>query len=111
MHRAVNASDALAEKGYHVRALNISCLTDPDVEALRAAAETGTIVTYEDHNVRTGLGSIVANVLAENGLTVKFRKMGVSAYGSSGKSDALFDEQGLGVESLVSTVESLVESS
>ena len=111
MYRAVNASDVLAEKGYKVRVLNISCLTDPDVEALRAAAETGAIVTYEDHNVRTGLGSIVANVLAENGLTVKFRKMGVSAYGSSGKSDALFDEQGLGVDSLVSTVESLVESS
>jgi len=108
-YRALNACDALAKKGYNVRVLNISCLTDPDVEAMRAAAETGTIVTYEDHNVRTGLGSIVANVLAENGLAVKFRKMGVSTYGSSGKPEALFDEQGLGVQSLVEAVESLIE--
>jgi transketolase len=110
LHRALKASDTLAEKGHKVGVLNISCLTDPDSEAIRAAAETGVIVTYEDHSVRTGLGSIVANVLAEGGLAVKFRKMGVTAYGSSGKPDALFEEQGLGIESLVNTVESLITS-
>jgi len=110
VHRAVKAADVLAGKGIKVAVLNLSCLTDVDTEAIRRAAKTGVVVTYEDHNVRTGLGSIVANVLAEQGLAVKFRKMGISAYGGSGAPDKLFDEQGLSVESLVNTVESLVQS-
>jgi transketolase C-terminal domain/subunit len=52
----------------------------------------------------------VANVLAQHGLAVKFRKMGVSSYAGSGDPDDLFAEQGLSIESLVNAVESLVRS-
>ena len=110
VHRAVKAADILAEKSCDTGVLNISCLTDVDVEAIRRAAETGVIVTYEDHNVRTGLGSIVANVLAEQGLAVKFRKLGVGSYAGSGSPEDLWGEQGLSLELLVDTVESLVKS-
>jgi len=109
VHGAVRAADMLAEKGLKVAVLNISCVTDVDAEAIRRAADTGVIVAYEDHNVRTGLGSIVANVLAEQCLAVKFRKMGVGSYAGSGDPNELFDEQGLSIESLVNTVESLVK--
>jgi len=110
VHRAVKAADILAGKGCDTGVLNISCLTDVDVEAIRRAADNGVIVTYEDHNVRTGLGSIVANVVAEQGLAVKFRRMGVGSYAGSGSPEELWGEQGLSVESLVDTVEALVKS-
>jgi len=108
--RAVKAAAMLKEKGYKVGVLNVSCLTDVDVDAIRRAAKTGVIVTYEDHNVHTGLGCIVANVLAEQGLAVKFRKLGVGSYASSGAPEDLFKEQGLSIESLVQTVESLIRT-
>jgi len=62
------------------------------------------IVTYEDHHIQTGLGSLIANVLTEKGLGIRFRKVGISRYGSSGKPDDLYKMQGLDVDSLVKVV-------
>ena len=104
VYRAVQAWQKLREKGVEVQILNISCLSDLDVEAILKAAQTGTIITYEDHHVQTGLGSLVANAIAEQGLPIRFRKLGVTQYGSSGKPDDLYKMQGLDVESLVKVV-------
>jgi len=73
-------------------------------EAIREAAGTGLVVTYEDHNVHTGLGSIVANVLAEEGLTCTFRKLGIRDFAGSGTPEELWTLQDLDVDSLVGTV-------
>ena len=62
---------------------------------MREAAASGCIITYEDHNVHTGLGSIVAGVLAEERLNVQFTKLGVTGYGLSGPSDAVYAGAGL----------------
>ena len=62
------------------------------------------IVTYEDHHIQTGLGSLIANVLTEKGLGIRFRKMGITQYGSSGKPDDLYKMQALDVDSPVKTV-------
>jgi transketolase len=102
--RALRAWEMLKERGLEVLLLNFSCPTDIDLETLRTAAGTGVIITYEDHNVRTGLGSIIANALAEERITCKFRKMGIREYGSSGSPDALYRMQGLDEESLVAAV-------
>jgi transketolase len=104
VYRAVQAWAKLKEKGVAVQVLNISCLSDLDIEAILRAARTGMIVTYEDHHTHTGLGSIIARVLAEHGVTTRFRVMGITQYGSSGKPDDLYRMQGLDVDSLVKTV-------
>ncbi len=104
VYRAVQAWQKLREKGVEVQVLNISCLSDLDIEAILRAAKTGKIITYEDHHIHTGLGSLIANVLAEHSLSVRFRKMGITQYGSSGKPEDLYRMQGLDVESLVQTV-------
>ena len=104
VYRAVQAWQKLKEKGVEVQILNISCLSDLDVEIILKAAQTGTIITYEDHHVQTGLGSLVANAIAEQGLPIRFRKLGVTQYGSSGKPDDLYKMQGLDVGSLVQVV-------
>ena len=104
LHRAIQAWEILKEKGYSVRVVNMSCWSDPDAETLKEAAKTGIIITYEDHNVKTGLGSIVANFLAENSLNCYFRKLGVKRYAPSGPAEELFKAEGLEVENLVDTV-------
>ncbi len=103
LYRAIQAWETLKKKDYYVKVINVACLSDMDVKMIREAARTGVIITYEDHNVKTGLGSIVANVLAENSLSPRFRKLGSSGYGGSGKPDDLFKMQGLGINSLVQT--------
>ena len=104
VHRAVQAWETLKKRGCRARIINVSCLSDLDESTLTEAAGTGIVVTYEDHNVKTGLGSLVANFLAENSLVPRFRKLGITSYGGSGLSEDLFRIQGLDIESLVETV-------
>jgi len=101
---ALEAHDRLKEKGLDVRVLTIPTPLDADREAIREAAMTGLVVTYEDHNVHTGLGSIVANVLAEEGLTCTFRKLGIRDFAGSGTPEELWALQGLDVTGLVEAV-------
>jgi len=104
VYRAAQAWKKLKEKGIEVQVLNISCLSELDIDAILKATRTGTVISYEDHHIQTGLGNLVANVLAEHGIAIRFRKMGVTQYGSSGKPEDLLRMQGLDVESLVQAV-------
>jgi transketolase len=104
VYRATQAWQKLREKGLEIQVLNVSCLSHLDIDAILKAAKTGTIITYEDHHIQTGLGSLIANVLAEYGVSIRFRKMGITQYGSSGKPNDLYRMQGLDVESLVQVV-------
>jgi len=109
VQRALQAWERLRGRGLQVQVLNLSCLSDLDTEAILRGAKTGTVITYEDHLVQTGLGSLVADVLAEHGLSVRFRKMGITRYGSSGKPEDLYRQQGLDVENLVRAVLNEIE--
>jgi transketolase len=109
VYRAVEAWRRLKEKGVEVQVLNISCLSDLDIDAILKAANTGRVITYEDHHIQTGLGSLIANVIAEHGLPARLRKMGITRYGSSGKPDDLYRMQELDVDSLVQAVLDEVE--
>jgi transketolase len=109
VYKAIQAWQKLGEKGVAVQVINISCLSDLDNEAILKAAETGTVITYEDHHIQTGLGSLIANFIAEHGLGIRFRKLGIKQYGGSGKPDELYRIQGLDVESLVQAVMEEIE--
>ena len=109
LHRAVRAWEQLQKKGISVQVMNICCPLDIPVQALREAAAKGVIITYEDHNVKTGLGSIVANALMENRLPCRLRKLGISDYCYSGPPDELFKACGLDVDGLVKAVEEEVK--
>jgi transketolase len=104
LYRAIQAWERLKDMGIRVKVFNFSTPSEIDWTALKEAVATGLIVTYEDHNINTGIGSIIGNALAEGGFSVKFRKLGVKEYGASGKPDDLFKLQGLDVDSLVKVV-------
>ena len=64
--------------GINVRVLNMHTIKPLDKEAvLKAAKETGHILTAEDHNIIGGLGSAVAEVLSECDIPVKFKRLGI----------------------------------
>lgn len=104
VHMALSAWERLKERGHRVRLVNVSCPVHLDEQIMNVAAEDGLIVTYEDHNVNTGLGSSVANFIAERDLKCRLKKMGVGDYTSSGKAAALFEARGLGPNAVVDTV-------
>ncbi len=103
--KAVKVADELAEKGVNIQVWNVSTPTDIDKEALKIAAKTGTIFTYEDHNVNTGLGSLVASELFKLGLNCKLKCFGVEDYAVSGASPDVFKHCGLDSESVKKRIE------
>jgi transketolase len=107
LHEAVKAHDLLKAKGLRVRVVNMCSVVPIDRAAIVAAAKTGVVVTAEDHNVRTGLGTLVAGVLAEEGASCAFRKCGAHYYGASGAPADLFKAYGLDAASLAATVQAL----
>ncbi len=81
--RALQISDSLAERGAQIGVLNVSCPKEIALDDIRKAAATGLILTYEDHNVLTGIGSMVGVTLAENGIACAFKRFGIREYGLS----------------------------
>ncbi len=93
---ALEAAELLAAEGIDVRVINIHTVKPLDTEIiLKAAKETGAIVTAEEHSIIGGLGSAVAETLCE-GCPVPMARVGVNdKFGKSGKVPPLLEEYGL----------------
>jgi len=93
---ALDAAAILAEEGLQARVLDMHILRPLDVPAFHAAAsETGALVTAEEHLIRGGLGSGVAQVAAMTH-PVPMRFVGLNdIYTGSGSLDELMQKYGL----------------
>ena len=96
VHMALEAAELLAEDNISARVINIHTIKPIDADILvKAARETGAVVTAEEHTVIGGLGSAVAEVLAES-YPVPMRRIGVNdKFGKSGQVPELLEEYGL----------------
>ena len=104
----MEAWELLKKDGHSVAVLNMASLIPLDEEAVLKAAETGVVLTVEDHHVNTGLGSMVGTVLAEAGRAITFQRAGVAQYGGSGKPSELYASQGLDAQSIADKVKSML---
>ena len=97
VNEAMIAAETLAAEGIDARVVNMATIKPIDKDIiLQAAAETGAIVTAEEHNVIGGLGSAVAEVLVESGKPVPMLRVGVEdTFGRSGPALELLDLYGL----------------
>jgi len=74
---AQKAAEELKAEGINLRVIDMHTIKPIDREAIIAAAlETGAIVTAEEHSIIGGLGGAVAEVLADEGIGVSFRRIG-----------------------------------
>ena len=107
---AMIAADTLAGEGISARVVNMATIKPIDKEIiLRAAADTGAIVTAEEHNVIGGLGSAVAEVLCESGKPVSMLRVGVEeTFGRSGPALELLDLYGLTAPHIVEKVKAVL---
>jgi len=100
--------------GQHIEALVLSMHTVKPVDkeaVLDAARDTGAIVTIEEHSVLGGLGSAVAEVIAESGLGVPFLRMGLpdEFISQVGSRDYLRNIYSLSTDGIVSSVKKFLK--
>lgn len=110
VYRAKKAAEQLAAEGIWVSVYDMFTLKPFDREAvLRAAKETGAIVTVEEHSILGGLGTAVLETLAEEGIPASVRRLGIQdCYTQSGTYEELVAEFGIGISSIVDAVKELI---
>lgn len=91
--KALEAASLMDHQGISTRVLNMHTIKPIDRDAVvRAARETGALVTAEEHSIVGGLGSAVSEVLSEQ-CPVPLRRIGVQdVFGQSGSPEELFKE-------------------
>ena len=99
---AIKAAEILAGEGISARVINICTIKPLDTEiVIKAAKETGAIVTAEEHNIIGGLGSAVAEAVSE-ACPVPVVRVGVEdCFGKSGPASELLKVYGLTAENIV----------
>lgn len=105
----LEAAEGLAKEGISARVLNLATIKPLDEEALlKAAKETGAIVTAEEHNRYTGMGSAVAMFLGER-IEVPVEIVGMEdLFGESGESEELMLKFGLTAENIMESARSAI---
>lgn len=98
---AKKAGELLMEKGVHALVLDMYCVKPLDEQAVLRAAETGLIITVEEHSPYGGLGSMVAQLTAKEAPCRVINLTLPDAPVVTGKSQEIFDYYGLNAENIV----------
>ncbi|HJV36870.1 transketolase family protein [Geomonas sp.] len=107
--QAVIAAEKLQAEGISARVVHLGTIKPLDKEiVLKAARETGAIITAEEHSVVGGLGGAVAELLGEECPTL-MKRVGIhDRFGTSGKSDELLKYFGLNAETLMEEAREII---
>lgn len=106
---ALEARELLAARGVNAMVLHCASPLGFDGGELFETIGDMPLVTCEDHNVNTGLGSVVALKAARAGKAVRLRTLGVSRYGESGTSKDVISAMGLSPKDIAEAAEGLLD--
>lgn len=106
VHRALNAADALENVGISASVVNMHTIKPLDDNLVAELAGTSRlIVTIEEHSIVGGLGSAVADVVANRQGTPPLMKLGLpDAFGMTGEYEDILDHAGLTAEKIASNI-------
>ena len=109
VYNAIIAAKELEAEGVKTKVMNLASIKPIDVEAIVALAkETKKIVTIEEHQIAGGMGSAVAEVLAQN-YPVPIEFIGVrDDFGQSGTSEELLKHYGMDKDSIKEVVKKIL---
>jgi len=107
--RALIAAESLGKKGIEVKVINMHTIKPLDREAVIKAANSKVIVTAEEHSIIGGLGSAVAEVVAEEGLKIPVKRVGIrDIFCGIGPTQELRKKHGLTSEQIIKTIMELI---
>ena len=98
----------LADEGTRIALVSVSDWSDLHADDLKMLGGYEKVVTLEDHNVKTGLGTAIGAALLEAGYTPGLLKLGVTQYAASGKPDDLYRMAGLDGDSVAARIKGLL---
>jgi len=104
---------SLQRKNIHAALISMPTIKPIDREIiLKEAKKTGKVITLEEHSIIGGLGSIVAEIIAEEGKTVKFHRFGVPDKFTSvtGSPEYLLQYNGLSVARITKSILNLLKN-
>jgi transketolase len=110
VNQCLDVAEELAATGVHICVMNMHTLKPLDTKAiLDAASSVKKVITVEEHQKAGGLGSAVAEVLAQANLAVKFRMLGVEdSFGDTAKTtEELWQAYGLGKDAVKEKIKEL----
>ncbi|MHB8510874.1 MAG: transketolase family protein [Actinomycetota bacterium] len=109
VQESLKAASALKDKGVSARVINIATLKPLDADVIvKAASECKHVVTAEDHAYEGGLGSAVAEAIAEAGVGAKMKRVAVSGFGESGDPAELYEKYGISATHLATAATKLL---
>ena len=111
VHKAIEAAEMLVAQGVSVRVVDMYSIKPIDAELIiKCAAETGAIVTAEEHNIYGGLGGAVAEVLAHEGSGAPTEFVGIQdVFTESGPYGELLKKYGLDAAGVTAAVEKVLK--
>ncbi|MFC4276277.1 transketolase family protein [Achromobacter aloeverae] len=106
---AHDAAERLAARGIHVGVVAVTRLKPLSADLLALARAAGTVLTVENHSIVGGLGSALAEQIAEAGCALRFARVGVpDAFGYGATTPYLFREFGMDAEGITRRFEGLL---
>ena len=110
VQKAVKAAMELENEGIHVRILDMHTIKPLDKKAvIQAARDTGRIITVEDHGIIGGLGTAVAEVIADNELNCRFKRLGVpDEFSTLGYPEEIYRHYGYNYTGIIRAVKELI---
>ena len=107
---AILAEEVLATEGVSARVINMHTIKPLDVDTvIKAAKETGAIVTAEDHQKHGGLGGAVAEILAQHVPTLQEFVAVNDTFGESGKGDELMKKYGIAKDDIIKATRKVLQ--
>ncbi len=109
VHKAILVANELGKEGIGVNVVNLATIKPLDEETIiDQAKKAGAVVTVEEHQIRGGMGSAVAECLAKNH-PVPIEFVGVDdKFGQSGTPDQLIEHYGMGVDAITKAVKKVI---
>jgi len=109
VYKALVAANELEKEGINMKVLNLATVKPLDEDALtKLAKEAGAILTVEEHQIRGGVGSAVAECLAKH-QPVPMEYIGVDdVFGQSGTAEELIEYYGMGVSHIKAAVKKVM---
>ena len=108
LHEALKAHDKLKNDGIYIRVIDLYSVQPLDEDTLRrAAAETGFIITVEDHYPAGGIGEAVGSALADAGTAI--HSLAVRKRPMSGKPEELLDYEEISATAIVGKIQTLMK--
>ena len=105
LHNALKAAEELSKEGIEAEVINCHTIKPLDAETvLNSVKKTGAIISVEEHQIAGGLGSAVAEMLAQN-FPAPQEFIGVhDRFGESGEANELIEALGMGVKDIKAAV-------